>query len=278
MPVFTTGEQSVKPAYHCATLLDNWDEDRRQFGVPPSTIGDTGKLDADTTYHTSYQPLSATQVADAKPPGCFAAEAPRMLLFHHGDIGNIETYCYATSELAHTDRKKEIYTNDEVLDMPGVSSRCSRSVALQRSTMGFAPRRRGSSLTPMNDLHPEEVSAALLRETNYLHSMASTVRSAPNSASQTQTSPHYSGSEKVATANEQSDYSPPRLLPLGRVAERDRLLTTKNVTLDATGIHLFDNLGAYPLTSSDCAGELTNWCDNPMYKTNLRIHYMEDDY
>ncbi|KAG5468225.1 hypothetical protein LSCM1_02202 [Leishmania martiniquensis] len=278
MPVFSAGENTVKSAYHCATLLGNWDEDRRQFGQPVPSTGCIAKLGSTTTYNTSYKALTAAQTAEAKPPGYFASEAPRILLFHHGDISNIEDYCYATSELAHTDRKKLIYTNDEVLDMPGVSKRRNKTAALQQSTRGFSASRRGHTGASTDGLEADEVSAAVQREAAYLQSMASTVRSTPSSASQTQATTSDSRSEMAVTRDSRSDYMPPRLLPMGRVAERERLLTTKNVSIDATGVYLLDHLAAYPLTSSQCVGELTKSCDNPMHKTNLRVHYMEDDY
>lgn len=271
MPAAAAREQSVKSAYHCATLLENWDEDRRQFGQPVPTTSGAGAVDVNTTYLTSYKSVSAAQAADAKPPGCFASEAPRILLFHHGDIGNIETHCYAVSELSHTDRKKVIYTNEEVLDMPGVSNRRQKTAALHRSTMGFSTTVRPDASG--TGFHADDVTAAMQREAAYMQSMASTVRSAPSSASQTQTS-----SVDGPVADDGSAYMPPRLLPVGRVAERERLLTTKNVSIDATGVHLYDNLEAYPLTSSKCVGKMTKSCDNPMHKTNLRVHYMEDDY
>ncbi|KAK7200792.1 hypothetical protein NESM_000137500 [Novymonas esmeraldas] len=275
MPIAAAGEQSVKSVYHCATLLDNWDEDRRQFGQPvPSTAG-TGKLDPLTTYSTSYTALTAAQTAAAKPPGCFAAEAPRILLFHHGDIGNIETHCYATAELAHTDRKRLVYTNDEVLDMPGMSTRRGKTAALQRSTRGFTVT-RGSSRA--DDPSADDVSAAVHREAAYLQSMASTVRSDPKSTTQSHASASDSGSVTDTAQDGSGAYVPPRLFPMGRVGERERLLTTKNVSIDATGVHVFQNLDAYPLTSSQCVGKLMKSCDNPMHKTNLRVHYMEDDY
>ncbi|GET92240.1 hypothetical protein, conserved [Leishmania tarentolae] len=277
MATLATGEQSVKSAYHCATLLDNWAEDRHQFGQPVPTTSHADGFDPNTTYSASYKSLTEAQIAEAKPPGCFAAEAPRMLLFHHGDIGNIETYCYATSELAHTDRKKQVYTNDEVLDMPGVSTRRNKTAALQRSTMGFSTSGSGHAGTSTNGLRADEVSAAVQREAAYLQSMASTMRSTQHWANGTQDSTRDPGSETTETKTG-SGYAPPRLLPMGRVAERERLLTTKNVSIDASGVYLFDNLEAYPLTSSQCVGKMTKWCDNPMHKTNLRIHYMEDDY
>ncbi|CAC9537914.1 conserved hypothetical protein [Leishmania infantum JPCM5] len=277
MPVLETGEQSVKSAYHCATLLDNWDEDRRQFGQPVPATSGTGDFDPSTTYNASYKSLTAAQTAEAKPPGCFAAEAPRMLLFHHGDIGNIETYCYATSELALPDRKRQVYTNDEVLDMPGVSTRRNKTAALQRSTMGFTVSCSGHGGTLTNGSCADEVSAAVQREVAYLQSMASTMLSTRYSTGDAQTSTSDSGGERAA-ANSGSKYAPPRLLPMGRVAERERLLTTKNVSIDATGVYVFDNLEAYPLTSSQCVGKMTKSCDNPMHKTCLRVHYMEDDY
>ncbi|CAG9582006.1 conserved hypothetical protein [Leishmania major strain Friedlin] len=277
MPVFATGEQSVKSAYHCATLLDNWDEDRRQFGQPVPTTSGTGDFDPSTTYNASFKSLTAAQTAEAKPPGCFAAEAPRMLLFHHGDIGNIQTYCYATSELALPDRKKQVYTNDEVLDMPGVSTRRNKTATLQRSTRGVTVGRSGHAGALRSGFCADEVSEAVQREAAYLQSMASTMLSTRYSTADAQTPASDSGVEKAATTSG-SDYAPPRLLPMGRVAERERLLTTKNVSIDATGVYLFENLDAYPLASSQCVGQMTKSCDNPMHKTNLRVHYMEDDY
>ncbi|KPA82214.1 hypothetical protein ABB37_03333 [Leptomonas pyrrhocoris] len=282
------GEASVKTAYHCSTLLDNWDEERRQFGQPLLTTADStitgAKPDLHTTYTTSFKPPTAEQTAAAKPPGCFAAEGPRMLLFHHGDIGNIEQYGYATAELALTDRKKEVYTNDEVLDMPGVSSRRQRTTALLRSTGGFGASRsgRGGGGTH-NDAEDEAPSAALQREADFTQSLASTVRYNNSNVNNTASSPRDgSGAEQQAspTSEESNDstYAPPRMLPVGRAAERERLLTTKNVTIDATGAYLFDNLESYPLTSSESVGAFVKSCDNPMHKTNLRVHYMEDDY
>lgn len=265
------GEASVKTAYHCSTLLDNWDEERRQFGQPLPTTSDStaaGNPDFRTTYTTSFKQPTPAQVAGAKPPSCFAAEGPRMLLFHHGDIGNIEQYGYATSELALTDRKRgEVYTNDEVLDMPGVSSRRHQSQALQRSTGGFGASRSNAARGSGED-SSDAVSPAVQREADFMQSMASTVRSTQSNTEGAATSPREGG----------EGYAPPRMLPVGRAAERERLLTTKNVTIDATGAYLYDNLEHYPMTSSKSIGAFVKSCDNPMHKTDLRVHYMEDDY
>lgn len=261
------GEASVKTAYHCSTLLANWDEERRQFGQPLATNATEADAHRPTTYMDSFKRPTEAQTAAAKPPSCFAADGPRMLLFHHGDIGNIEQYGYATSELALTDRKRETYTNDEVLDMPGVSSRRQQSTALQRSTGGFgASRSAGGASSSTNADAP---SAAVQREANYLQSMASTVRSMKSNDS---------GNEEGEREESGSAYVPPRLLPVGRASERERLLTTKNVSIDATGAYLFDNLEPYPMTSTKSIGAFVKSCDNPMHKSNLRVHYMEDDY
>ncbi|KPI83876.1 hypothetical protein ABL78_7074 [Leptomonas seymouri] len=277
-----SGGASVKTAYHCSTLLDNWDEERRQFGQPLSTTFDSSmagtKADFSTTYVTSYKPPTAAQTAEAKPLGCFAAEGPRILLFHHGDIDDIKQYSYATSELALTDRKKEVFTNEEVLDMPGVSSRRQQTRALQRSTGGLGASRSGRG----GGSYDDESSPVLQREADFTQSLASTVRSVNSNNSTTLSSRGGAGAPQQASpTSEESDgsgYAPPRFLPMGRVAERERLLTTKNVTIDATGVYLFENLEPYPLTSSKSFGALVKSCDNPMHKTNLRVHYMEDDY
>lgn len=270
------GEASVKTAYHCSTLLDNWDEERRQFGQPLLATSDSttaDKADFSTTYTTSYKKPTTEQVAKAKPPGCFAAEGPRLLLFHHGDIGNIEQYRYATSELALTDRKRDVYTNDEVLDMPGVSLRRQQTTALQRSTGGFGASRES------NIGAGEASSPAVQREADFMQSMASTVRSTGKNKSNTEEEDNGEVQHASSRSEEGGDgYVPPRLLPVGRAAERERLLTTKNVTIDATGAYLYDNLDSYPMTSSKCVGAFVKSCDDPMHKSNLRVHYMEDDY
>ncbi|CCW60587.1 unnamed protein product [Phytomonas sp. EM1] len=71
-------------------------------------------------------------------------------------------------------------------------------------------------------------------------------------------------------AKGETAYAPPRLLPFGRVMERERLLTTKQVTIDATGEYLKNHLPSYPLTSSNCVKEFMAWTNNPMWKTRLR--------
>lgn len=59
--------------------------------------------------------------------------------------------------------------------------------------------------------------------------------------------------------------------PIGRVATRDRLLTTKQVSIDATGIYATTHADtSYPLTSSVCIGPCMKSKDNPMCKTHLR--------
>jgi hypothetical protein len=282
------GEASVKTAYHCSTLLDNWDEERRQFGQPLQATYDSttagSRADFYTTYTTSFKQPTAAQVASAKPPSCFAAEGPRMLLFHHGDIGNIEQYGYATSELALTDRKRQVYTNDEVLDMPGVSSRRHQSQELQRSTGGFCATRSGTQRAD-GGRDDEAPSPAVQREADFMQSMASTVRSTKdgkNGSTESNFASCGTGDGQQASLTSEgsgnSRYAPPRLLPVGRAAERERLLTTKNVTIDATGAYLFDHVEPYPMTSSKSVGAFVKSCDNPMHKTNLRVHYMEDDY
>lgn len=278
------GEASVKTAYHCSTLLDNWDEERRQFGQPLPATSDSAtaaaKPDFHTTYTTSYKQPTSAQAANAKPPSCFAAEGPRMLLFHHGDIGNIEQYGYATSELALTDRKKgDIYTNDEVLDMPGVSTRRQQSNALQRSTGGFGASRSGAARGGSGESGDDAPSRAVQREADFMQSMASTVRSTNEQKNGMDGTLSASRDASAASPQESAEgYAPPRLLPVGRAAERERLLTTKNVTIDATGAYLYENLESYPMTSSKSVGAFVKSCDNPMHKTNLRVHYMEDDY
>lgn len=258
-------QSTVKSEYHCATLVGNWEEDRRQFGSPLESDKAKEKIDDKTTYKVSFKAPTAAQAASAKPPGCFAAEAPHALLFYHGDIAHPEKYCYSTSELAYTNPRKEIFTHDEVLDMPGVSRRRGKSAVSQRTNNGKC---RGSMRGAMNDDdNHDEIAPAVQREATFLQTMRSggSIEAATNS------------SEGTSTGGS-SGYAPPRLLPLGRVADRERLMTTKNVTIDSTGVHLFDHLEPYPLTSSNCIGHHMRSCHNPMHKTQLRVHYMEDDY
>lgn len=244
--------KAVANDYHCATLVGNWQEERRTFGEPAPTTKSGMPIDANTTYTTSYTKLSNQQVAGAKPSSCFAGEAPKELIFYHGDCAKPEKNCYTVTELSYTDRKADPTTNEEVLHRTGVSQRQNQTSTL-RQTMGLSGKHQEGS-------QDGDRSEAMLRETQHLRSL--------------------NGAEKAeasADRDGQSDaYRPPSIPPVGRVEERNRMMTTKNVTTDATGEYLKTNLEHYPLTSSECVGELVHSRNDPMHNTKLRVQYKAD--
>ncbi|EPY33180.1 hypothetical protein STCU_02448 [Strigomonas culicis] len=245
MAEVTPVRKAVANEYHCATLVGNWEEERKTFGQPLSaSAGASSALD--TTYTASYKRLSPGKMAAARPSGCFADEAPKELLFFHGDCTKPEKNSYSIAELSYTDRQVDPTTHEEVLNRTGVSQRQDRTSTLRR-TLGLSGNRQAESTA-------EDRSNASMRETQYLRSL--------------------NGAEKQDGAvGDDGDYRPPSIPPVGRVDERSRLMTTKHVTTDATGEYLKSNLEPYPLTSSDCVGELMNSRNDPMHKTKLRVHY-----
>ncbi|PWV05520.1 hypothetical protein C3747_130g85 [Trypanosoma cruzi] len=68
-------------------------------------------------------------------------------------------------------------------------------------------------------------------------------------------------------------YQPAKLPPIGRLQAKERFLTTKNVTFDATGEYLKDNIDEYPAASSECWGQFMAYKDDPMNRTKLREEY-----
>lgn len=275
---------SVKSQYHCATLVGNWEEERLGFGPPltgrdangnfnsttlmqpPTSGGPALPIDPNTIYTVSYKAPTVAEMEAAKPPGCLAGEAPRELLFYHGDLAKpTEKNLLTIHEMSFTDGRTEApYTNEEILDMHGVSSRKEMTASLRRS-MGFAAssgRKGGRGSTDGRDDEEEEKSSAAIEKASaYIRSL---VQPGDGEAASAPSGP--------SAAESASGYAAPRLLPFGRVAAHNALLTTKNVTIDATGEHLYTNLEAYPLTSSVCVGKMMASKNDPMHKTHLRVH------
>lgn len=247
------GRTSNKSVYHCATLVGPWEEERRQFGMGLTTqpLDVAAPIDDMTTYKESFLVPTSAQIAGAKPPSCFAAEAPRELMFYHGDLMHPVKSQIPLTELSWTDRKVEPYTSPETLDIMGVSRRQTRSNGLRRNLGVGRAGEEGSS------------NGAVEKESAYLRSLQGQM--------------HGSGSAQQSEETEEdSGYKAPPLPPIGRVAERQRLLTTKQVTIDSTGVYLRKNLRCYPATSSDCIGQFMKSKDNVMNKTNLRVEWEDE--
>lgn len=240
------GPSTAKSEYHCATLVGPWEEERRQFGMGvTSQLRDVSlPIDTNTTYKDSYLSLTPEQVAGAKPPGCFAAEAPHQLLFYHGDLLHPVKSQIPMTELSWSDRKVNPHTTPELYDTMGISKR--------RDATNRIGATNGQGMGGEDGIS----SNAVERETAFLRTLQT-------------------GGGKLTgvSQGEAGGYKPKPLPPIGRVAERNRLLTTKQVTIDSTGLYLKSHRESYPLTSSDCVRTFTKSLDNVMNKTELRIEY-----
>eukprot|EP00796_Vickermania_ingenoplastis_P007240 gene7240-5089_t len=260
-PAEQFGRKSGKSAYHCATLVGPWEEERRQFGLGLSTkpLNAAEPIDAMTTYKESFLLPTSQQIVEAKPPSCFAAEAPRELMFYHGDLLHPVKSQIPLTELSWSDRKKEPYTSPETLDIMGISRRQTGSNAIRRElgVSGASGSAAGGGGGGGGGGDVEAENAAVVKESDFLRSLQN---------------PHGSAKE----SGNDSGYRPPSLPPIGRVAERNRLLTTKQVTLDSVGCYLKKNPNCYPATSSDVWGQFMKNSDNVMHKTNLRVEWEDE--
>lgn len=283
--------------YHCATLVGEWEEERRQFtvGLGDQKTSPDAHFFERTTYDDSYLYPTTEQVVNAKPLSCFTVEAPRELMFYHGDTVHPVKSQIPLSELSWSDRKKEPYTYPETLEIMGVSRR--------HNLCNTAERSRGllDNCSPDYASHP-----AVRKEEAYLRSLQRIYVDAnpslpvkegsnppgdqktkererrdtyPDAVSQSTCECPLSSGNCYAVPYQKppKEYVPPYLPPIGRVAERNRFLTHKNITIDATGLHLWKNLSEYPATSSDLFGEFTMGSNNVMYRTKLRPVCNEED-
>ncbi|KAH9577333.1 hypothetical protein LSM04_002844 [Trypanosoma melophagium] len=248
MRIRLIGPSGHKSEYHCATLLGNWQEERTSFG-----LRDPGKapLDDETIYKTSYKGTSSEEeLFTAKPPGCFCAEAPPQLLFYHGDIASPPQSQLTVQELSYTDPTtgEERLKLKDILEKEGISTRREKTEKIRR-TMGL----RGFSST----------GAA---------SATSTKGMSPTGLAYIQECSLKADKSLTETARS-GGYTPPPIPPIGRIQEKERMLTTKNVTIDVTGEYLKDNIDKYPATSSECWGMFMAYQDDPMQRTKLREDY-----
>lgn len=256
--------------YHCATLVGGWQEERQQFtlGMGDQPVDPGAHMDEHTTYTDSYQYPTREELAQAKPPSCFTLEAPRELMFYHGDILNPVKSQIPLSELSWSNRKIEPYTSPQTLEIMGVSRRHALTSAALRSK-GML-----DYCSVENGTHP-----AVEKESAYLRSLQRVYMKRHEHCSNNCECPNavdgHCSCKDVNTVVPQPSkgYTPPGLPPVGRVGERNRLLTTKQVTIDATGLHLRKNLLPYPATSSDCIGRFVKDCGNVMHKTKLRTEW-----
>ncbi|KEG06859.1 hypothetical protein DQ04_11891000 [Trypanosoma grayi] len=244
------GPSGHKSEYHCATLLGNWQEERTSFGLK-----DPAKqpLENITTYKGSYKgPANDEELFAAKPPGCFCSEAPAELLFYQGDIKAPPKHQFTVHELSYTDPTSAAATMTlkDILDKEGTSQRREKTDALRR-TMGLSaktePRQKRLSFGKSIAAAPSS------------YSVASTLKS----------------EDGFMESTRSGAYKTPTIPPIGRVQEKERFLTTKNVTLDATGLYVTDNIDEYPATSTNCWGQFMAYKDNPMQRTRLREQYEE---
>ncbi|RNE96021.1 hypothetical protein TraAM80_10004 [Trypanosoma rangeli] len=248
MRIRLIGPSGHKSDYHCATLLGNWQEERMTFGLKDPA---KGPLETQTTYLASYKgSKDEEELFAAKPPGCFCAEAPVQLLFYHGDIAAPPQNQLTVHELSYTHPTMGATANSlkAILDEEGISRRRDRTEALRRA-MGFSGR--AATAGPLPCLGRNTVAAPLAYSTECAAKK---------------------DREYVQTTRG-GRYRPPKLPPIGRVREKERLLTTKNVTLDATGEYLKENIDEYPATSSECWGQFMAYKDDPMQRTKLREEY-----
>lgn len=294
-----TEAQRYTKLYHCATLVGGWGEERQQFtvGMGDQPVDPAAHFDERTTYKESYVFPTREQLATAKPSSCFTLEAPRELMFYHGDLLQPVKSQIPLSELSWSNRRTEPYTSPQTLEIMGVSRRQALTSAALKSK-GML-----NHCSPDSGTHP-----AVEKESAYLRSLQRVYLNTndcmkmemengclhqhegcccqPQKEDQHDTyvedrdkALHSDGgaSQSVTCypviSQKGGDYIPPGLPPIGRVAERNRLLTTKQVTIDATGVYLRSHLHPYPATSSDCFGGFVKDCDNVMHRTKLRTEW-----
>ncbi|EKF33529.1 hypothetical protein MOQ_002604 [Trypanosoma cruzi marinkellei] len=242
------GPSGHKSEYHCATLLGNWQEERMSFGLK-----DPAKepLEGQTTYLASYRGTkNDEELLAAKPPGCFCAEAPVQLLFYHGDIVAPPQSQFTVHELSYTRPTRDggAHPLRTILDKEGISQRREKTEALRRA-MGFSGHRTAvgapSSLGRNTEAVPLAYSTgcATKRDNEYMQT------------------------------TRRGHYQPAKLPPIGRLQAKERFLTTKNVTFDATGEYLKDNIDEYPAATSESWGQFMAYKDDPMNRTRLREEY-----
>ncbi|AAZ10875.1 uncharacterized protein TEOVI_000887400 [Trypanosoma equiperdum] len=231
------GPSGHKSEYHCATLLGNWQEERRSFGfVDPARE----PLSYMTVYKDSFRGTKTDEeLANAKPPSCFHENALPELLFYHNEITNPPKNLLTVNELSYTNAKggEEVNTLHDILHKEGVSKKRDKTIAIRRE-LGFigygAPHEgsllasKGATATPLD----YTMRCGTTTDQNFLESTRG------------------------------GCYKPPVIPAIGRMQEKQRLLTTKNVTVDATGEYLKDNIDEYPATSSECWGMFMKFTDN----------------
>lgn len=300
----------VSAPYHCATLVNNWEEERKTFGQSVPRVQTGAPLATETTTRTQHHAYSPADIIAARPPSYFTSETPRELLFHHGNAGSSCTVDQASvSELSYTDpRQHRSYHTDEVLDMTTVSQRQDATRARKMAASQCDQSTRGGAVTAQSDeaacadcSHAQSSDcnganaslAATDDEATHAESHHSCSRSSWHAGKQT-TCPsrgvnlskeveslrslnrcHPHADTSAVGASRADTYTPPCLLPVvGRAAERERFVTTKQTTIDATAHYIREHpREAYPLTSSTCVAELTKSLDNPMRRTKLREEY-----
>ncbi|PWV05510.1 hypothetical protein C3747_130g73 [Trypanosoma cruzi] len=210
------GPSGHKSEYHCATLLGNWQEERMSFGLK-----DPAKepLEGQTTYLASYRGTkNDEELLAAKPPGCFCAEAPVQLL--------------STTATSLRHRR--------------ASSPCTSLVTpVRRGTSGQAHSRPSWT---KKAYQRREKTEALRRAMGF--SGHRTAVGAPSSLGRNTEAAPLAYSTRCATKRDneymqttrRGHYQPAKLPPIGRLQAKERFLTTKNVTFDATGEYLKDNM------------------------------------
>nr|CCC90181.1 unnamed protein product [Trypanosoma congolense IL3000] len=240
------GPSGHKSEYHCATLLGNWQEERKSFGHKDPA---REPLSDKTLYKDSYKGTSTEEeLLNAKPPSCFHENALPELLFYHDKITAPSKRFMTVSELSYTDvRKGEVNSLHDILHKEGSPKRRERADAIHRG-MGITGHKDGSGRFQVTS---KGATAVPLDFTSKCCEFVD---------------------QAMLEATRNGDYKPPVIPPVGRLQEKNRFLTTKNVTHDITGEFLKTNIDCYPATSSKAWGTFMKFTDS-MKGKKLREYY-----
>lgn len=231
------GPSGHKNLYHVGVLEGNWFEERRGFGPQPTAEEDASFV-ATSTQRVSYTDCGAKLRKDAKPMEACSFEAPRELLFCHGQ-GHVSSQ-YSVTELSYRDARSPALSYKEILAVEGVSPRRSRSNAKKAEASCEDAQDGAATITSPEEGVPIDAEAA--------------------------------GAELAATTSSSSNSSRYHLPPIGAALTRDRFTTSKHVSIDATGAFLKQNLKDIYCPSGNVRsrGEFLTSLNNAMHKTNLR--------
>jgi len=127
------GPSGHKNEFHAAVLEGNWLEERRSFGPQPAK---NCAFVANSTHHTSYLPVLGDSLKDAKPLEATVGEAPRQLIFGHGN--RPFNSLVALNELTHkAPESQDILNCTQALQCERNSHRVEQSLAKKRDAHGL---------------------------------------------------------------------------------------------------------------------------------------------